>query len=115
MEKDEDFELIQLAESLYKQPENITKSVEIFLNLANKGNKHALYKLGNHYFHILKDYEKAFECYEKLAKLNSDIAQYILAYNYIKGSFCKKDVQKGLNLLELSANQGNLDAIFELG
>lgn len=62
-----------------------------------------------------KNYEKAFNIWERLA-LNGDLkAQYKIGYMYDYGKGVEKNAKKAFYWYEKAANQGNVDAQDSLG
>lgn len=57
---------------------------------------------------IFKSEMDAVELFTKSVKLGSDYAFNELAHHYCKGIGCKEDVNKGIKLLKIGANHGNI-------
>ena len=62
-----------------------------------------------------KDYEKAFDYYEKAAKMNHAFAQYNLGIMYLNGFGCTVNKEKAISWLTKAAEQNDADAQYLLG
>lgn len=62
-----------------------------------------------------RDYKKALEVWTELAEQGDESAQINLANMYAKGLGTKKDRAQAIKWLEKAADQGNLEAMFDLG
>ena len=95
----------------------LQKSVEAIKNLSDAGGAYVQYALALMYLNgigVEKDEEKAFEWYEKSAKLNYAPAQLALAGMYLNGRGVEKDEEKAFEWCEKSAKLNYAPAQFNL-
>lgn len=101
------------------QPTIIDEEVQALLDLANKGDVEAIYKLGKKYYagsdNLNKDLKKAFEYFKKAADLNHPLAQCDVAWCYEEGSGVEQDWEKAFQLYSLSAANNCSMAQYSLG
>ena len=75
--------------------------------------------IGNDYFYgnngKTKDFVKAFDYYDRAAKLNLAAAQYNLGVMYLNGYGCTKNLDEAVRWFKIAANQGYADAQYSLG
>ena len=64
---------------------------------------------------VARNYEKAFEWYQKAAELNNDQSMYMLGYMLLTGLGTDKDEVKGFEWTQKAANVGNVKAWNNLG
>jgi TPR repeat protein len=102
--------------SLYNK-NNLTTDAEdtfrLILPFAKKGNPKLQNKIGVMYSFgegVKKDYNRAFEWYEKSANQNYPWGLYNLANMYYDGKGIEKDYKKAFELFKKSAELGNYDA-----
>jgi TPR repeat protein len=97
-----------------KKNKNYKEYIQSLRKLAYRGNPEAQYDLAQHYedmgvmgypnpYHSIS---KKFYWYLKAAEKNHPEALNNLANMYVKGEFCKQDIQKALELFEKAANSG---------
>lgn len=95
------------------------KAVEWLEKSADQKNTKAQFQLGTMYSGgngVDQDPEKSMDYLQAAAEGNLPIAQYYLAYSYDQGiKPLERDVNKGIEWAEKSANQGYADALFLLG
>jgi TPR repeat protein len=60
--------------------------------------------------HKMGDREKAFECFEKHARINNKVAKYWLGYYYWEGYAVEKNLGKAVELYKEAADKGVPDA-----
>ena len=97
-------------DSTYKEYNNPQRGVELLKRAARNGSSQALFILGNFYNsgeHLPKDDKKAFENWEKSAQLKDPNGLTNLAYAYLEGIGCEKDVRKAVELYKKAANNGS--------
>ncbi len=103
--------LLCLSEdSIYKDLHNPQRGIDLLKRAARHGDGVAYFHLGNYYYngkYLPKDDNKAFENWEKGAKLNSCDAKGNLAYAYIEGVGCEKNIEKGIELYKQAAEEGS--------
>ena len=95
----------------------LQKSVEAIKNLSDTGNAYVQDTLAQMYLEgvgVEKDEKKAFEWYEKSAKLNYALAQFRLALMYLNGIGVEKDEEKAFEWCEKSAKLNYALAQFRL-
>ena len=76
------------------------------------------YEQGDMYYYgkgVKKDYEKAFEYYEKATEQGHPGAEFRLGFMYEKGEGVPKDYGKAVEYYEAAATNGHSDAQFKLG
>lgn len=96
--------LIHEADRLYNRG-SYEKAFLLFLRLAEQGNPHALFMLGNMHRYgegIPVDYEKAVKYYRLAIEQGHRKACYYLALMYYQGYGVKKNVVEAARLLRLS-------------
>ena len=93
--------------------QNFELAVRYLTAAAESGSSDALTYLGKMYLDgtpfTPKDYQKAFEYLMKSADKSSPSAQAVLGAMYMKGKGVKKNIEKALKLLTLSADKKNAD------
>src|SRR2546423_8123043 len=102
----------------YFDNQNITSHETYNWLLNNQNDSNSIYLLGYFNYHGIGtgiDKQKAFELYQKAAKLGNGIAQYDVAYMYRKGEGIDKDHNKAFDSYKKSAERGYLGGIIKLG
>ena len=97
-------------DSAFQSFRNPERSVELLKKATRHGSGKAYNFMGQCYFegkYLAKDDNKAFECWSKAVELKQFDAASNLAYAYIYGVGCDKDVQKGIELHKLATKYGS--------
>lgn len=106
-----DMALLSITEdSTYKDMHNPQKAIDLLKRAARHGSGNAYYTMGNLYYegnYLPKDDKKAYENWEKAVALKYYKAASNLAYAYIEGMGCDKDVVKGIELHKLAVDNGS--------
>ena len=99
--------------------QDIKLGIKYLEKSASRGEVVALTKLGHFYERgefVDSNINKAVDFYEKAIEKDSYLAQFYLGVIYVEGhKGIKRDVIKGVSLIEKSANQGFINAIFFMG
>ncbi len=97
-------------DSVYKEYHNPQKGVDLLKKAARHGSGVAYYLLGTLYYEgdlLKKDDKKAFENWQKAASLKDPHGGSHLAYAYIEGVGCDKDVAKGIDVYKQAVENGS--------
>lgn len=97
-------------DSTYKEYHNSPKGIELLKRAARHGSGKAYYVLGNLYDegeYLPKDNDKAFENWEQSAELDYSEGFTNLAYAYLRGIGCEKNVNKSIELYKKAADKGS--------
>jgi len=107
----DDMALLCLSEdSTYKDMHNPQRAIELLKRAARHGNGNAYFTIGNLYYngeYLSKDDKKAFENWKKGVELKCKEAAGNLAYAYIEGVGCDKDLSKGIELYKQAVDDGD--------
>ena len=102
---------IYLSEdSLYQDYRNPQKSIDLLKRAAKHGDGEAYYFLGNLYYkgeYVQKDDKKAFENWGKAVELRNPHGGSNLAFAYINGIGCEKDVEKAIDIYKQAVENGS--------
>lgn len=106
-----DMALLSIIEdSTYKDMHNPQKAIDLLKRAARHGSGKAYYTMGNLFYeskYLPKDDNKAFENWKKAVELKYHQAASNLAYAYIDGVGCDKDMAKGIELHKLAVDNGS--------
>jgi len=105
----EDKQLLKLKSQWCKNKTSEELSLEFIQLAANQNYAPAQDKLGEHYYY-LGDYKKAFELYKMAAEVGYAIGQRNLAYCYMWGFGCKKNIETAKHWYALAASGKDLKA-----
>lgn len=97
-------------DSIYQDYRNPHKGVELLKKASLRGNGNAYYNLGNLYYageDLPKDDSKAFANWEKSSNLKNPDGASNLAYAYLEGVGCEKDVEKGIDIYKQAVDYGS--------
>jgi len=98
---------------------SIPQAVYWYESAADQGDTTAMLALGDLYkrgwYGIPADFKKSYEWYYKAACLGSFEAEYRIAWLLVRGVKGEPGVTRGIEILTDSANQGNTEALSELG
>ena len=95
-------------------PKDIEKAEEYLIISAECGNQYAQYALGKLYVELGKYHQAEELLYAAVAQEN-DSAQYLLGKMLFKGDIFTKNIDKAIELLSESAENGNQFSAFQLG
>lgn len=102
--------------SYYIKNDEIQKGVEYLIDLSDKDNVFANIKLGNLYSQAdYFDFKKAEKYYLKAAGKGINTAEYNLGILYLSDKNNISHCLKGIDYLNIAANQGNENAMYQLG
>ena len=100
------------------QPD-VKKAVELLTQATEANDTYALVSLGDIYAEgeepIAQDLVKAFNLYEKAAKLGSMDGQYSLAYHYYRGKGVEQNLKTAFEWYQKAAEQGSSGAQVQVG
>lgn len=103
-------QLCMSEDSTYQTIHNPQRAIELLKKATRHGSGEAYFIMGNCYYngkYLPKDDDKAFECWSKSVELKCFEAASNLAYAYIYGVGCAKDVQKGIDQYKLAIKHGS--------
>lgn len=103
-------QLCMSDDSTYQTIHNPQRAIELLKKATRHGSGEAYFIMGNCYYngkYLPKDDNKAFECWSKSVELKYFEAASNLAYAYIYGVGCAKDVQKGIDQYKLAIKHGS--------
>lgn len=96
---------------------NLENALRYYKKAAVLGNPDAQFNIGQMYFEggaIAKNFEEAFKWYSLSADQNYPLAKLQLATLYFKGYGVKVDINKAIEIIRPLANEGNVNAIYNL-
>ena len=106
-----DMALLCITEdSTYKDMHNPQRAIELLKKATRHGNGNAYFAIGNLYYngeYLPKDDKKAFENWKKGVELKCKEAAGNLAYAYIEGVGCDKDMSKGIEIYKQAVDDGD--------
>lgn len=103
-------QLCMSEDSTYQTIHNPQRAIELLKKATRHGSGEAYFIMGNCYYngkYLPKDDDKAFECWSKSVELKCFEAASNLAYAYIYGVGCDKDIQKGIDQYLLATKHGD--------
>lgn len=100
-------------DSVYQDYRNPQRGLDLLKRAAKHGNGYAYYLLGNLYYgnygdtYVQKDDKKAFEYWEKAVELREPDGGSNLAFAYMKGIGCEKNVEKAIDIYKQAVENGS--------
>ena len=97
-------------DSIYQDFRNPQRGLDLLKRAAKHGDGSAYYFLGNLYYkgeYVQKDDKKAFENWEKAVELRDPAGGSNLAFAYMSGIGCEKNVEKAIDIYKQAVENGS--------